>query len=123
MTEKEVERKLVRMIAKHGGYCLKWVCPGWLGVPDRIILLPRGRVIFAELKRPQGGRIGKPQKVWRDRLARLGFDHYFVQGDADIMLIETRLIREGYLWDPRKSRKSPHGRNRKSMGSRSKRSV
>ena len=74
MTEKEVERKLVCMIAKHGGYCLKWVCPGWLGVPDRIILLPR----------------------WRDRLARLGFDHYFVQCDADIMLIETRLIREGY---------------------------
>lgn len=96
MTEKEVERKLVRMIAKHGGYCLKWVCPGWLGVPDRIILLPRGRVIFAELKRPHGGRIGKPQKVWRDRLARLGFDHYFVQCEADIMLIETRLIREGY---------------------------
>lgn len=96
MTEKEIERKLVRMIAKYGGYCLKWICPGWLGVPDRIILLPRGRVIFAELKRPQGGRIGKPQKVWRDRLTRLGFEHYFVQDDADIMLIETRLIREGY---------------------------
>ena len=47
--EKEIERALVDMVRQRRGYCHKWVCPGWSGVPDRIILLPGGRVIFAEV--------------------------------------------------------------------------
>ena len=39
--EKEIERKLRLMVVKHGGLCLKWVCPGWSGVPDRIVLMPK----------------------------------------------------------------------------------
>lgn len=27
--EKEVEAALVRMVKRHGGMCLKLVCPGW----------------------------------------------------------------------------------------------
>ena len=30
----------------------KWVSPGMAGVPDRIVFLPGGRIIFVELKRP-----------------------------------------------------------------------
>ena len=41
--EKDVERALVRLVRQHGGLCLKWICPGWGGVPDRILLLPGGR--------------------------------------------------------------------------------
>ena len=52
--EKEIEAKLNALVAKHGGHCLKWVCPGWTGVPDRIILLPGGRIRFAELKQDFG---------------------------------------------------------------------
>ena len=51
--EKEIEAKLVDVVKRHGGMCLKWVCPGWAGVPDRIVLLPGGKVIFVELKRPK----------------------------------------------------------------------
>lgn len=42
--EKDIERKLRFMVERQGGQCLKWVCPGWSGVPDRIILLPGGRI-------------------------------------------------------------------------------
>lgn len=43
--EKDIEKALGRMIGRHGGYCMKWVCPGWSGVPDRICLLPAGRTL------------------------------------------------------------------------------
>lgn len=63
------------MVAKHGGMCLKWVCPGWTGVPDRIILLPDGKVIFCELKRPKGGRLSPMQKWWAKKLIDMGFQY------------------------------------------------
>lgn len=71
--EKEIESKLVKMVKNHGGKCLKWVCPGWKGVPDRIILLPGGRVLFVETKRPKGGVLSAMQKKWHEWLRALGF--------------------------------------------------
>lgn len=76
--EKDIERKLVDMVKRHGGLCLKWVCPGRAGVPDRIVLLPEGRIIFVELKRPQGSRLDPLQRWWAKKLTEFGFDHYFI---------------------------------------------
>lgn len=76
--EKEIERKLVEIVKRHGGKCLKWVCPGWRGVPDRILLLPGGKVIFAELKRPKGSKVDPLQKKWREWLTALGFTVWHV---------------------------------------------
>lgn len=86
--EKEVEQKLKRMIERHGGLCLKWVCPGWLGVPDRICLLPGGLVVFVETKRPVGGKRGEMQKWWARKLSELGFLHLWVKCPEDITAIE-----------------------------------
>ena len=86
--EKDIERSLGRMVGKHGGLCLKWVCPGWAGVPDRIILLPGGRVIFVELKRPEGGVISSRQKWWANKLSRLGFLHLWIRNHDDIRSLE-----------------------------------
>lgn len=83
MQEKQIEHALVEMIQAHGGLCLKWVCPGWAGVPDRICLLPGGLIIFVELKKP-GGRIAARQEWWQDKLTALGFVHFYVFGDFDI---------------------------------------
>lgn len=71
--EKEIERKLKVLVeGRLGGCCLKWVCPGWSGVPDRIILLPGGKVCFVELKRPSGKT--EPLQIWwKRRLGNLGF--------------------------------------------------
>ena len=52
--EKTVEAYLRDQVRKTGGLALKLVCPGWTGVPDRLILLPGGRVFFAEHR--SGGR-------------------------------------------------------------------
>ena len=52
MREKKIEQSLVRAVRAAGGLCPKWVSPGLDGVPDRIVLLPGGRIAFAELKAP-----------------------------------------------------------------------
>lgn len=52
MREKTVEAALRKAVEDEGGLCLKWVCPGHTGVPDRIILFPGGVIAFVELKRP-----------------------------------------------------------------------
>ena len=86
--ERDIERALVGMVKRHGGLCLKWVCPGWVGVPDRIILLPGARVVFAETKRPRGSKIAPMQEWWAKQLKRLGFPHVYIKNKADITLLE-----------------------------------
>lgn len=82
--EKEIEQKLTDMVRAHGGLCLKWVCPGWSGVPDRIVLMPGGRVFFIELKRPKGGVVSPLQRWWNDKLRALGFWAGFIYDRADL---------------------------------------
>lgn len=91
--ERDIERALVGMVKRNGGLCLKWVCPGWSGVPDRIILLPGCCVIFVETKRPKGGKIDPLQDWWSKQLRRLGFRHLYVTNRTDISMLE-RFIKE-----------------------------
>ncbi len=90
--EKDIEKALGRMIGRHGGLCLKWVCPGWAGVPDRIVLLPGGRVMFIELKRPKGGKVSGLQGWWADKLRALGFVHLIVKSHEDVKDLEVLLL-------------------------------
>ena len=89
--EKELEDKLRVMLARHGGLCLTWVCPGWVGVPDRIIILPGGVVIFAELKRSKTSKASAMQKWWARRLKGLGFLHLWVKSPGDIDALERAI--------------------------------
>lgn len=86
--EKEIEAALRKMVSKHGGKCLKWVCPGWSGVPDRIILLPGGRIVFAEVKRPTGGEMSTLQEWWGEQLSLLGFWCVVIRSMEDIHWLE-----------------------------------
>ena len=85
MLEKDLEARLVREVKAMGGMCLKWVCPGNRGVPDRIALLPGGRVAFIEMKRPKGSRVDPLQEYWSRVLSRLGFKTYtiFTPGELE----------------------------------------
>ena len=72
MREREVEKKLVQAVRRMGGICPKWVSPGLDGVPDRIVLLPGGRIGFIELKAP-GKKMRPLQKKRNEKLEALGF--------------------------------------------------
>lgn len=83
MTEEYIEQKLVKAVKKRGGMALKFVSPGLDGVPDRIVLLPMGRIAFVELKAP--GRKMRPLQVRRKRqLEGLGFLVYCVDRVEEI---------------------------------------
>ena len=75
MQEKDIEEKLRIGIKRIGGLCLKWVSPGYTGVPDRMILLPGGIIRFAELKAP-GKTERKRQIVVQHILRHMGFIVY-----------------------------------------------
>lgn len=72
MREKEVEKKLVQAVKARGGICLKWVSPGFDGMPDRIVFLPKGKIGFVEVKAP-GERPRPLQKARHGMLQRLRF--------------------------------------------------
>jgi len=83
MTEKYIEQKLVAEVKKRGGMAPKFVSPGLDGVPDRIVLLPMGRMAFIELKAP--GQKMRPLQVKRKRqLEALGFLVYCIDGVEQI---------------------------------------
>lgn len=82
--EKEIEDKLRKAVKARGGWCLKWVSPGWRGVPDRIVLLPGARIWFVETKRPKGGRYSAMQDKWRDWLTELGFPYWRIKNREEL---------------------------------------
>ena len=73
MLESAIERRLVRGIKAAGGMAYKFVSPGHAGVPDRLGLMPGGRLFFVELKQARG--VLTPLQIeTHNRLRALGFD-------------------------------------------------
>ena len=80
MREKQIEQKLVKEIKKLNGLCLKLTCPGFAGMPDRLILLPTGRIGFVEVKRK--GEKPRPIQITRHKLLKsLGFKVYVLDDE------------------------------------------
>ena len=83
MRERQIEQKLSLMVKKRGGICPKFVSPGFDGVPDRIVLLPEGRIAFVEVKAP--GKKPRPLQLARHALLRrLGFQVYVLDDEKQI---------------------------------------
>ena len=71
MRESVVEKKFAAEVKKRGGLAVKFVSPGFNGVPDRLVLFPGGRLAFVELKAP--GENMRPLQQYRARqLTALG---------------------------------------------------
>lgn len=83
MTEKEIEQMLVREVKKRGGWALKFISPGLNGVPDRLVLMPGGKMAFIELKAP--GKKMRPLQIKRKgQLESLGFLVYCIDDPRQI---------------------------------------
>jgi len=70
--EVHVERHLVKRVEEAGGIQRKLEPGGQSHWPDRLVILPGGRVVFVELKRPKGGRLSAGQVEMIQRLRALG---------------------------------------------------
>ena len=83
MREKTIEAKLVKTVKNMGGLAPKFISPGLDGVPDRLVLLPGGKLAFIELKAP--GKELRPLQVRRKRqLEALGFLVYCIDRPEQI---------------------------------------
>lgn len=83
MLEKTIEHKLKAAVKSMGGIAFKFTAPGINGVPDRLILLPYGKLAFIELKAP--GKEMRPLQEKRKRqLEQLGFLVYCIDSVIEI---------------------------------------
>ena len=81
MREKTIEQNMVRAVRKMGGIALKFVSPGFDGMPDRLVLLPNSRIAFVEVKR-HGEKPRPLQTARHGLLRRLGFRVFILDDET-----------------------------------------
>lgn len=86
MREKTLEHKFVMEVKSVGGLALKFTSPGFDGMPDRLVLLPKGKIAFVEVKAP-GQKPRALQLARHKLLRRLGFKVYILDGEEQIEVI------------------------------------
>lgn len=92
MLEKRIEKKFADTVKKSGGIALKIVSPSFAGIPDRLVLLPGGRMCFVELKSP--GKKPRPLQLSRcNKLKKLGFQVYVIDRMEQIDEVMEDLLR------------------------------
>lgn len=94
MRERHIEQLLCRAVKKIGGIAPKLVSPGFDGMPDRLLILPKGCVAFVEVKAPGA----KPRPLQRARhrlLASLGFKVYVIDDETQIPILIEELCKGG----------------------------
>lgn len=83
MRERDIEAYLRDRVKKAGGIAYKFESPGNAGVPDRLILLPGGRMVFAELKAP-GKKPTALQKMQHRKIDQLGFTVFILDSKKEV---------------------------------------
>jgi hypothetical protein len=91
-SEKLIERYLVKRIHSINGLCHKYITQGVRGAPDRICLLPNGRVIFVEVK-SSNGVLSSAQQREHAILRSLGFEVHvlYSHDEVDILISKIQL--------------------------------
>ena len=86
MLESKLESKLVSHITILGGIAYKFASPNRKGVPDRLCVMPNGRVFFVELKAP--GKAPTPLQQHEHELLRsLGHTVLVIDNMEDVYAI------------------------------------
>ena len=89
MREKSIESQLIKEVKLRGGLCEKWNS-GTSGLPDRIVILPDGKIGFVEVKASGG----KPRPLQESRirlLRRLGFLVFILDDESQIPYILSEI--------------------------------
>lgn len=85
--EKLLEGNLRESVKKLGGWAVKFWVVNLAGFPDRIVLMPGGRIWFVEMK--STGKGPSPiQKVIQSKLRGLGFA---------VRVINTQILLDEFL--------------------------
>ena len=71
MLERDIERRMNRLIRERGGLTYKFSSPNSRSVPDRIVITSSGEVWFVELK-TTNGNLTKLQQHHIDKLKKQG---------------------------------------------------
>jgi len=87
-SEKLIEKNLRDKIKSLGGIALKFHCLSFTGFPDRIVLMPKARIYFVELK-SEGKKPTKIQLACHKMLSDLGFQ---------VLVISTKIMLEDFLY-------------------------
>lgn len=85
-SEKKTEPYLVAQVKKRKGLCLKLLSTYFIGLPDRLVLLPLGYIVFVETK-SQGDKPRKIQLFVHDTLRELGFMVYVTDTKEKVNII------------------------------------
>lgn len=93
MREADVEKILVDGVKAIGGIAYKFVSPGNIGVPDRLLLLPDGKIYFVELK-TEVGKLSPPQQRQIARIRNLGAQVVVLHGRFEVLNFLDRLEKE-----------------------------
>lgn len=80
--EKAIESYLATSVKQNGGISFKFVSPGTVGVPDRIVLY-RGKVYFVELK-DRKGILSAMQLAMHRKFKKHGIDVYILKSKGDV---------------------------------------
>ena len=81
--ESEIEAVMRKQLLSRGCLIWKFVSPGCAGVPDRIVVLPKGQIYFVELK-ADGGRASEIQIYRAEQLQAHGCNYRLVRGRAGV---------------------------------------
>lgn len=84
MRERNLEYKLRDKVKALGGLALKLIASGSTGLPDRLILMPGGRIFFVELKNGNKGTLSARQIVVHKLLERLGFKVWIIKDEETL---------------------------------------
>lgn len=100
MIEKDIEKKFVFELKKIDCIVIKFVSPGNVGVPDRIVIGHYGNFYFVELKRPTHYRIGKGQRYWSRVLSSRFIKNFIIKNEEELKAFIKEVIKDERILKP-----------------------
>ena len=82
LPEHALETLFQKLVREHGGLPLK-MAPTHIGMPDRLVLFPVGRMFLVELK-TETGRLSEAQRHLHLRIERMSIEVVVLYGQAEV---------------------------------------